>query len=466
MPDVVIVGGGIAGLAAAYELSLRRVSFALLESSRRAGGVVLSEQVDGYTIDAGPDALLVQKPHGVTLCEELGIAGRLVPSREPRLAFIQRGGRLHPLPAASVLGIPTRIAPFVKTSLFSWRGKIRMGAEVFVPPRRDTSDESIGAFMSRRFGHEAKAYLGEPLLAGIYAGDVDRLSMTALFPRFVEAERRHGSLLRGFWAQPPKPLPQGPFLSLPGGLSELIDAIVAAIPAGSIRLNEPAVRIVKSQTADAPEYLVETADTTFRAHTLIVAAPAHVAARLVRGFDPALAGRCEEIPYVSTATVALAFPRGAVAHPLNGTGFVVPAVEGTGILAGSWLSSKWPHRAPDDKVLLRAFVGGARDPNALEQSDRDLVARSLDALRPLLGIQGPPLLTRVYRWERANPQHEVGHQARMKAIDQALGAHPGLFFTGSGFRGIGIPDCIADGRATARQVAERVASIDTEEVRR
>ncbi len=188
-PEVLIVGGGIAGLATAYELHRLGVPFLLLESTSRAGGVILSEQIDGYTIDAGPEALLTQKPDAIRLCEELGLGDRLVPTKLPRVAFIQRGGMLHALPAASVLGIPTRVGPFIRTSLFSWLGKARMGLELFVPARRDDADESIGSFMTRRFGAEATKFLAEPLLAGIHAGDVDRLSVRALFPRFVEAER-------------------------------------------------------------------------------------------------------------------------------------------------------------------------------------------------------------------------------------------------------------------------------------
>ena len=202
VPSVVVVGGGMAGLAAAYELHRQGVTFLLLEGRPRAGGVVLSEELDGFVIDAGPDALLVQKPEGIALCHELGLGDRLMPTKPPRLAFVQRGGRLHPLPAASVLGIPTELGPFVRTRLFTWAGKARMAAELFVPPRRDDADESIGAFMRRRFGSEATTYLAEPLLAGIHAGDVDRLSVRALFPRFVEAERTHGSLLRAFRRRP------------------------------------------------------------------------------------------------------------------------------------------------------------------------------------------------------------------------------------------------------------------------
>jgi oxygen-dependent protoporphyrinogen oxidase len=462
MRSVIVIGGGIAGLSTAYELHRRGVPFVLLEQSSRPGGVVLSERVDGFVIDAGPDSLLVQKPDGIRLCEELGLGDRLVPTKPPRVAFVQRGARLHPLPAASVLGIPTRWGPFIRTRLFSWPGKLRMGAELAIAPRRDDADESIGAFMRRRFGREVAEYLAEPLLAGIHAGDVDRLSLRALFPRFREVERTYGSLLRGFRrasrGSGSQELAHGAFRSLPGGLSEMIDALVATLPPGSIRLRTPVTHVGRPAPAT---FCVTTSDgETFDAPAVVLATPAFVTARLIQSFDPHLAAQCNGIPYASTATIALAFPRAAVAHPLNGSGFVVPRVERTGILAASWLSSKWPGRAPDDRVLMRTFIGGARDPAGFEATDDELVARSMKALGPLLGISGPPLFTRVYRWERASAQHEVGHLKRLEGIEQALGGHPGLFVTGSGFRGVGIPDCIAEGRATARQVGEYVRRAD------
>ncbi len=449
----------MAGLAAAFELHRRGVPFLLLEQGSRVGGVVFSERVDGYTIDGGPDSLLVQKPEGIRLCEELGLGPRLVATLPPRMAFIQRAGRLHALPAASVLGIPTAFGPFAKTTLFSWRGKLRMGAELFVPPRRDEGDESIGAFMTRRFGHEATTYLAEPLLAGIHAGDVDRLSVRALFPRLVDAEAQHGSLIRAFRRQRSRPAPEGAFRSLPGGLSELVDALQAALPAGSIRL-KTAVSHVRREGTD---YRIDMRNgESIAAAAVVLATPAYVTSALVRETSQRLSQWCCEIPYASAATIALAFSRDAVRHPLQGSGFVVPRVEATGILAASWLSSKWPHRAPEHHVLLRAFVGGARDPDALQRSDAELVQLAMSALQPLLGIQGTPLLMRVYRWERANAQHEVGHLDRMAAIDRELALSPGLYLTGSGFRGVGIPDCIADGRATAARIAESLPRLPGE----
>jgi len=455
--DVAIVGGGIAGLATAYELHRRHLSFVVLESGPRAGGVIFSEEVGGFTIDGGPDALLIQKPEGIALCQELGLGGRLVSTKLPRIAYIQRAGALYPLPAASVLGIPTRVRPFVETRLFTWAGKMRMGAELFVRRRETDDDESIGAFMTRRFGREAAIYLAEPLLAGIHAGDVDRLSMKALFPRFLDAEHTHGSLLRAFR---PKAAPEraegripnadGAFKSLPGGLSELVNALVTELGEANVRTQASVAAIA----GRGPFAVWTTSGDTVEARAVVFATPAFVTAALLRDRDTAIASRCAEIPYASAATIALAFRRDAISRQLTGSGFVVPRVEQTGLLAGSWLSSKWPHRAPDDDhVLIRTFVGGARDPQALDRSDDELVSLSLGALHPLIGIRGQPLFTRVYRWNRSNAQHEVGHLDRVAAIDRALSRHPGIFVTGSGFRGVGIPDCVADGRATARQVA-------------
>jgi oxygen-dependent protoporphyrinogen oxidase len=444
--DVCIVGGGIAGLATAYELSRRGVSFVVLERAARAGGVIFSEEIEGFTIDGGPDALLIQKPEAIALCREIGLGDRLISTKPPRIAYIQRGGVLHALPAASVLGIPTRVGPFLRTSLFSWAGKIRMGGELFVPAKRDDADESIGAFMTRRFGREATTYLAEPLLAGIHAGDVDRLSIRALFPRLVDAERKHGSLLKAF-SRPAKPAASamdGAFKSLPGGLSEMVRALVSALGEEHVRTNTG----VEAITGRGPFAVRTSAGEVIEARAVVIATPAYAVSALVRDRDAELARLAGEIPYASAATVALAFKRRHIRHPLTGSGFVVPRVENTGILAASWLSSKWPNRAPENRALLRTFVGGARDPRALERSDAELVELSLAALRPLIGIDGGPLLSRVYRWERGNAQHEVGHLDRMAAIERALARHPGLFITGSGFRGVGIPDCVADGRKT------------------
>jgi oxygen-dependent protoporphyrinogen oxidase len=452
--DVIVIGGGIAGLAAAYELHKRGVAFTLLEAAPRLGGVILTEHIDGFTIDGGPDALLVQKPAAIELCRELGLGDRLMPTTPPRAAFIVRGGRLHPLPEASILGIPTRILPLAATPLFSIRGKARMALEPFIRPAAAGRDESIGSFMRRRFGREAVDYLAEPLLAGIHAGDVDRLSMRALFPRLLEAETKHGSVMRAFRGLRTASGGDGAFRSLPGGIGELVGAVTAALPARALKTN---VRARALHGGDGWRVELETGD-HLRARSVIVAVPAFAAADLLHGVDPPLSQLCRAVPYASTATIAFGYRRADVSHPLRGSGFVVPRVEKLGIMAGTWVSSKWAHRAPADRVLLRAFVGGARDPGALDRSDAVLVDGAQRDLAALLGIHGPPLLTRVYRWPHASAQHEVGHLDRVAAIEQRLTDHRGLYVTGSGFRAPGIPDCVADGRATASAAAQALLS--------
>jgi oxygen-dependent protoporphyrinogen oxidase len=294
------------------------------------------------------------------------------------------------------------------------------------------------------------------LLAGIHAGDVDRLSIRALFPRFVEEEANYGSLLRAFRRQPVrKPSSEGAFKSLPGGLSEMIRALEATLPSSSIRVNTAVSRIQR----DGDFFRVETrSGDRLASRALVVAAPAYAASPMLRPVSPVLSELCDQIRYTSAVTVALAFRRDAVSHPLNGSGFVVPKVENSRIMAASWLSSKWPNRAPENLVLMRAFLGGARDPQVLHNSEAELVAIALAALRPLLQIEGEPLLNRVYRWERANAQHEVGHLDRLARIEAALAGIPGLHLTGSGYRGVGIPDCVADGRATAKKVSAWLAT--------
>ncbi len=450
--DLAIVGGGIAGLAAAFEACKRGASCVVLEAAARPGGVILTESHDGFTIDAGPDALLAQKPAAIQLCQELGLGDRLMPTTPPRTAFVMRGGRLHPLPDASVLGIPTRLAPFATSSLFSPMGKLRMGLDLVIPASRSTADESIASFIGRRFGHEAVRYLAEPLLAGIHAGDVDRLSMDALFPSLRAAERRHGSLIRAFRAARRGAGGDGPFRSLPGGLGELVDALAGALPSDILRCGAR----VKAIEPGTPFVVRVECARPVRTRQIIFATPAHVTARLIAPVDRDLTRLCEEIPYQSTVTVFLAYPRAAVTHPLLGNGFVVPRAEpGAGLMAATWVSSKWTDRVPRGQVLLRGFMGGARDPDVVDWEDDHLIDVCRDQLSRILGISGAPRLVKLYRWVRATAQHEVGHLGRLAAIGDRLRRSPGLYLTGSGYRGTGIPDCVADGRRVA---AEAIAA--------
>ena len=478
--DVVVVGAGIAGLAAAYELHARGTRFRVLEARSRAGGVILTEHADGFTIDAGPDSLLVQKPAAITLCDELGLSARLVPTLPPRTAYILRAGTLYPLPQASVLGIPTRLPSLVSNGLLSAPAKLRVMMDLVLPRRTsaDTDDESIGSFFRRRFGAEAVTYVAEPLLAGIHSGNVERLSMRALFPRLLEAERDHGSVIRGLrraGRAGRAAADEGPFRSLLGGIGELVAALVPALPEGGLRCNSRVQAVQTSlgslgspssldhrdetaQRGQRPYTVCLDGGGTVRAGALILAVPAYAAAGLLAPLDAELAALCQSVSYTSTAAVVLSYARSAVRHPLRGTGFLVPRAERQyTITAASWVSSKWPGRAPEGQVLLRAFIGGTRDPGALGRSDQELVQQAHADLTASLQIDGPPGLTRVYRWERANPQHEVGHLDRVAAIERRLERWPGLYLTGSGFRGVGIPDCLADGRSVAMAATEALA---------
>lgn len=453
MNDVVIVGAGIAGLAAAWELRQRGVAPVVLEQSTRAGGVIVTERRDGLVIDGGPDALLLQKPAAVALCRELGLADRLVHTLPPRTAFVLRRGRLVPLPEASFLGLPTRMRPFVTSPLFSWHGKARMAMEWLRRPSTP-DDESIASFIGRRFGREAVDYLAEPLLAGIHAGDVEQLSVHALFPRLVALETEHGSVLRGLRAAPVARSPHGAFASLPRGVGELPEALARALGAGTVRYGARVMQI----SGSGPYKLTLDTDEAVYTRSVVVCVPAWVAAPMLRSLDGPLSALCAGIPHASSATVVTAWRRDQVAHPLDGTGFVVPRVEPCPLMACTWVTSKWPQRAPEGRVLLRAFLGGARDAAVLDETDEMLVARSQQALTPLLGLSGQPSLVRVFRWPRATPQYVVGHAARVRAIDERLTALPGVFVTGSSYRGTGIPDCIADARATAGHAASLLQS--------
>jgi oxygen-dependent protoporphyrinogen oxidase len=445
---VAIIGGGITGLAAAYELALRGIPFTLLEASPRLGGLICTDRVEGFTIEAGPDSVLAQKPAALDLFHELGLGHRIVATREPRTAYVLKRGRLYPLPSPSILGIPTTLSGIARYSLLSPAARARLALEPLIRARA-TGDESVAAFFSRRFGRATVHLVAEPLLAGIHAGDVDALSMRSLFPRLVHAEAR-GSVLHAFRGTGRQG--DGLFRSLGGGMSELVTAIERRLPTGSVRLNATAAALDRSGDAwqvssDAPAH----------ADAVIIAAPAPAAARLLAGVDARASALCAEVPYVSTVSVALAWPRDAVAHPLAGSGFVVaPRHSSLRITACTWISSKWEGRAPADHALLRAFIGGAHDPGAVDLSDGELVDIAARDLSGVLGIRGAPALVRVYRWRGAGAQHNVGQLARIAELDERLARHRGLFVAGSGFRAVGIPDCIADGRAAALAAARYV----------
>lgn len=452
--ELAVVGGGIAGLAAAWDLHRRGVPFALLEAGSRWGGVIRTVRTDDFLMEGGPDALLAQKPEGVQLCRELGLGDRLVPTNpDDRTVFVRQGGRLHRLPEGMVLGVPTRLGPLARTGLFTWSGKLRMAADLVLPRRRSDEDESIAAFLRRRLGPEAVRRLGGPFLAGIHSGDPEQLSIRATFPRLVEMERRHRSLIRALAAARPAngTAPPPPFVSLGGGLAELVEALVARLPAERLRTG---ARVTSLRSVDGTWILGLDGHGELRARAVVVALPAPAAASLVRPLDAEAAALLGGIPFVSTAVVCLGYRRSDVRHPLDGYGLIVPDSEGLRTTACGFFSTKFPGRAPSEHVLLRVFLGSVRDPGVLDESDTELAETAQREMAPVLGLTGSPVLARVFRWPAGTPQQNVGHFGRVEAIERRLAGLPGLFVTGAGLRATGIPDTVGDARRTARAAVD------------
>jgi protoporphyrinogen/coproporphyrinogen III oxidase len=468
---VIVIGGGIAGLSTAYTLQeqarLARMPLActLIEAQERLGGVILTERVDDFVIEAGPDSLLTQKPWGLDLCRTLGIGDRLIGTNDrQRKIYILWGGRLHPLPEGLVLITPTRFVPVLRSRLLSWSGKIRMGLEYFLPPRPSNGDESLAGFVRRRLGREALDKIADPLLSGIYTGSSDDMSLLATFPRLRELECVHGGLIRGALAQRralrqasstnshrPTPL----FMAPQGGMVEIVEALSSHLDQVVLRLGQTVQRVTPhGDGASAAQGYVVHLDgaTALQADAVVFATPAPITASMVDGFHPKLAMALRTIPYVSSATVSFAYRRGDVSHPLDGFGFLVGKRESRRIMAATWTSTKFSHRAPADGVLIRSFVGGPGREELVRLDDAALIQLVCEELGAILGITATPLLARVYRWERANPQYFVGHLERVDAMEQLLASYPGLCLTGSAYRGVGVPDCIHQGVLTAEHI--------------
>ena len=450
---IIVIGGGITGLAAAYELLRRRLPFVLLEASDRVGGLIATERIGGFTLDAGPDSLLAQKPAAIELCGELGLGPQLMATSPPRTAFVLKRGRLHRLPSPSVLGIPTTSAGAMRYDLLSWRARLRLALEPLVP-RADPGDESVASFFRRRFGPDTVDLIAQPLLGGIHAGDIEHLSIASLFPRLVAAERHPRKVMRALRSQPPVGhVRDGLFRALRDGMGALTSAIVTSLPPAAVRLRSAATSLGARDGA----WHVGHGGTSVAAGAVILAAPAPTAAALLAPLDPDAARICGGVPYVSTASIALGYRRAQIAHPLRGSGFVVARAHNRlRITACTWVSSKWEARAPRDHALIRAFVGGTHDEDAVDLQDEELIGMAAAELSPVLGISGAPVLARVFRCRNAGAQHTVGHQGRMRELAERLRRHPGLFAVGSGFDSIGIPDCVANGRRAAAEAADYV----------
>jgi len=470
MTKTVIVGGGISGLATAFHLQeCGPREYTLIEGAPRWGGKITTAREDGFAIEGGPDSFITQKTAGTELCKRLGLEDQLVGSNSGKGAtvYIWSGGRLHAMPEGMMLMAPTMVIPFLRSRLFSWPGKLRMGMEIFVPRARTDEDESLAGFVRRRLGEEALNKLAGPLMGGIYAADPERLSLKSTFPIFLEMEKKYGSLLRGMMrrAKRPEKPEAGPrathgakrppmFMSLRGGLQQLSDALVAQLPGTNLRTGCRALAVSRY----AERYRIDLNDgSSLLADDVVFATPSFVTADLMEQLDPALAERLRAIRYVSTATVSLGFRRSEIAHPLQGSGFIVPPSEGRRITVCSWSSAKFQHRAPQDCVLLRVFVGGALAEELAEQDEAALVQLAREELQVIMGITVTPVLAKAYRWPKANPQYDLGHEERVTEIEQTMSRFPGLHLAGAAYHGPGIPDCIQSGRKAAQAIAARQA---------
>jgi protoporphyrinogen/coproporphyrinogen III oxidase len=505
---VVIIGGGISGMATAYALQDEAqragldLTYTLIERDKRLGGKIATEQTGGFTIEGGPDCFIGQKPWAADLCRRLGIGDELIGTNdERRKTFVLNHRRLTPLPDGVLLIVPTRFMPFVTSTLISWPGKIRMGMDLFLPRRKDNADESVAAFVRRRLGQEALDKIAEPLMGGIHVSDPELQSLLGTFPRFRKLEMEHRSLVLGMLAgkrkqpaagQPAMPNrpgasastssngknghngavatsatagvasqqkagPTSLFISLRNGLGKMVKTLHEAL-AGEILLGTAATTLTR--TADG-RYEVQTSDgRTLVANAIVLAAPAYVSGDLVRDLAPELAALLYGIRYVSTATISLGF-RASEAGPLNGFGYVVPRREGRQVSACTWTSTKFNYRAPDDGILLRCFVGGPGKEELVDLTDEQLLTMARREVAEIMGLRAEPVVTRIYRWRRANPQYDVGHLDRVAQMQALCAEQPGLYITGSAYEGVGVPDCVHQGQQTAARVVRALANQTT-----
>ncbi len=471
---IAVVGAGITGLAAAHHVlelaggdaaggGATAIEVALFEASPRAGGIVATfHGDDGLRLEDGPDSFLTEKPAALGLLRRLGLESRVVGTNPAfRTSFVVAQGRLRRTPPGFQLLAPVRALPFLKSPILSPWGRLRALAEPLIPPRtRDVDaivDESLGAFVRRRFGSELLSAIAQPMIGGIYGADPERLSLLATFPRYLRLEAEHGSVLRGLRvarvaeASGPR---YGLFASLAGGMQELTDALAARLPKGALRLRTPVTGLARED--DHWLVATPTGNERFDAVILTLAAPA--TGRLVADFDRDLGRALGGFPRGSSACVTFAFRAADVAHPLDGAGFVAPRREGFLLLGASFAHRKFADRAPADRAIVRAFF----DERAFSFEDAALVARARAELAELLGVaSGAAPFARVVRWENAMPHYHVGHLDRVAALRARMAAWPGLQLAGNSYAGVGLPDCIAAGEAAAEAVLGRAGAFLT-----
>ncbi len=456
MKQVAIIGGGIASLACAVALKQRGIDFTVFEKSPIVGGKLLTEKADGFTIEAGPDCFLPEKRWTVDLIKMVGLEDQLLcTNEEHKGTYIYSRGRLNRLPEGVMLMVPTMIMPLLRSSLISLPGKLRMGLELFIPKGPEGSDESLARFVTRRLGRECLERIAEPLVAGIHTSNPDNMSVKAIFPRFLDLEQKHGSLIKGM-VRAMKNAPAGSgatkkmtyFMSLNEGMQQLVDGCVRFIGEKSV---SPLTEVKEVRRADKGyELLLGSERASFDA--VVVGTPSYVTKDLVRKMAPLLSERLDPIEWSSTATISIAFDKSKIRTPLSGFGFIVPKIEQRRINAATWSSIKWSYRAPPGRLLVRSFVGGGHHEDLVTYDDEALVRVVREELREIAGIKAEPLFARVYRWQRSMPRYTVGHLDRIAAIEDAQLPCPGAYLIGSSYRGIGIGDCVRSGFDAASHI--------------
>jgi oxygen-dependent protoporphyrinogen oxidase len=459
MTRIAIIGGGISGLTAAFALEPPRragaVEYVLYESSPQLGGVLRTEHIDHCIVEAGPDSFITEKPWAADLCRTLGLGDQLIGSNDAdRKTYILVRGRLIPMPDGLMFMVPTKILPTGFSPLFSWTTKLRVAQELFRPPGAGNDDESVASFVERHYGREMVDRLADPLLSGVYGGESASLSVRAVLPRFAEMERTHGSLGCAMLAvrkKMPRPAnqPAPPvFTSLKKGMQQLVETLVPRLHAASLILNAP----VQSIHPEAGGWNLSTGSKSDRFDAILLALPALAAAKLLCPCSPELSAELAAIGYSSSITVGLGYGRDVRQSLPPGFGFLVPRSEGKRLLAATFVHNKFPHRAPDDRALLRCFFAGSGAENLWQLSDDAIIAVVRTELQQIVGLRATPLFARVYKWKSAMAQYGVGHLERLDRIERLRRQLPALALAGNGYRGIGVPDCVRSGQEAANQL--------------
>ncbi len=462
MKRIAIIGGGISGLSAAHTLEEKRqsgapIEYVLYESSPRLGGVLVTDRVDGCLVEAGPDSFVTEKPWAADLCRKIGLGDQLIGSNDSkRKTYILVKGKLIAMPDGLMFMVPTKILPTVFSPLFSWRTKMRMAGEWFHPPRKASADESVAAMVERHYGSEMVDRLADPLLSGIYGGEASQLSVRAALARFAEMEAKHGSLGRAMLAarkkmagaskRPAPPL----FTSLKEGMQQLTDVLVARLDANALKTSSPVQSAIPQNKDNG--WIVSAGYQSDRFDAVIVATPAQAAAAVLQSADENLSRELGEIRYSSSVTVNLAYDETVRRSLPPGFGFLVPRSEGRRMLAATFVHNKFPHRAPENRALIRCFLGGASVEQILQLSEEEILQIVRGELRQIVGLNAEPLFARVYKWKSAMAQYSVGHLERLQRIESLRQKLHGLALAGNGYNGIGVPDCVRSGAEAAGNV--------------